>query len=136
MLHDRRVPGSRANVDHLVIGRSGVWVVDSKAYRAPVDVGWRSVRVGGRRMDTAPVAWEAQVVADRLEAEVTPIVAVHAVGLPRRGRRCAGVKVVPAKRLVSRIRRGRRRLTRDQTAYLAARAERTFVPAAHPARYG
>lgn len=32
-LHDRRVPGSRANIDHVVIGPSGVFVVDAKRYQ-------------------------------------------------------------------------------------------------------
>lgn len=31
-LHDRRIPGSRANIDHLVVTRAGVWVVDPKRY--------------------------------------------------------------------------------------------------------
>ena len=31
-LHDRCVPGSRANIDHIVIGPSGVFVVDTKRY--------------------------------------------------------------------------------------------------------
>lgn len=29
-LHDRAIPGSRANIDHLAIAPSGVWVVDAK----------------------------------------------------------------------------------------------------------
>jgi hypothetical protein len=33
VLHDLAVPGSRANLDHLVIGPGGVFVVDSKRYR-------------------------------------------------------------------------------------------------------
>lgn len=33
VLHDRRIPGSRANIDHIVITRAGVWVVDAKRYR-------------------------------------------------------------------------------------------------------
>ena len=33
VLHDLAVPGSRANLDHLVIGPGGVFVVDSKHYR-------------------------------------------------------------------------------------------------------
>ena len=41
VLHDLALPGSRANVDHLVIGPTGVWVVDTKAYRARLDVRWR-----------------------------------------------------------------------------------------------
>ncbi len=33
VLHDRRIPGSRANIDHLVVTSAGVWVVDPKRYR-------------------------------------------------------------------------------------------------------
>lgn len=33
VLHDRRVPRSRANIDHLVVTPAGVWVIDSKRYQ-------------------------------------------------------------------------------------------------------
>jgi len=33
VLHDRAVPGSRANIDHLVVTRRGVYVIDAKRYR-------------------------------------------------------------------------------------------------------
>jgi Nuclease-related domain len=29
-LHDRRIPGSRANIDHVLVAPSGVWVIDAK----------------------------------------------------------------------------------------------------------
>lgn len=32
-LHDRLVPKSRANIDHIVIGPAGVYVIDAKRYR-------------------------------------------------------------------------------------------------------
>ena len=32
-LHDRRMPRSRANIDHIVIAPSGVYVIDTKRYR-------------------------------------------------------------------------------------------------------
>ncbi|MET0989422.1 MAG: nuclease-related domain-containing protein [Glaciihabitans sp.] len=32
VLHDRRIPGSRANIDHMVVGPSGVFVIDAKRY--------------------------------------------------------------------------------------------------------
>lgn len=32
-LHDRRIPGSRANIDHVVIGPAGIYVIDAKRYR-------------------------------------------------------------------------------------------------------
>jgi hypothetical protein len=38
VLHDRALPGSPANLDHLVIAASGVWVVDAKNYRGRVEV--------------------------------------------------------------------------------------------------
>jgi hypothetical protein len=33
VLHDRRIPGSRANIDHIVITRAGIWVIDAKRYK-------------------------------------------------------------------------------------------------------
>ncbi|MBU1227281.1 MAG: NERD domain-containing protein [Actinobacteria bacterium] len=32
VLHDRRIPGSTANIDHIVVGPAGVYVVDTKRY--------------------------------------------------------------------------------------------------------
>jgi hypothetical protein len=32
VLHDRRVPGTRGNLDHLVVGPASVFVVDAKHY--------------------------------------------------------------------------------------------------------
>ena len=32
VLHDRRIPGSRANIDHIVVCPSGVYVIDAKRY--------------------------------------------------------------------------------------------------------
>jgi hypothetical protein len=108
VLHDLALPGSRANVDHLVIGPTGVWVVDTKAYRARLEARWRNVLVGSVPLSTAAVRWEAERVSGLLGAEARPIVAVHGRGLPRRGRRCGGVRVLPATRLVRRLARGRR----------------------------
>ncbi len=36
-LHDRRIPGSRANIDHVVVAPSGVWIVDSESYRGRIE---------------------------------------------------------------------------------------------------
>lgn len=33
MLHDRRIPGSRANLDHIAISPAGVFVIDAKRYQ-------------------------------------------------------------------------------------------------------
>jgi hypothetical protein len=37
VLHDRRIPGSRANIDHIAVTRSGaVWAIDAKNYSGKV----------------------------------------------------------------------------------------------------
>jgi hypothetical protein len=33
VLHDRRIPGTRANIDHLVITPTRIWVIDAKRYK-------------------------------------------------------------------------------------------------------
>ncbi len=33
VLHDRRIPGSRANIDHIVVTPAAVWVIDAKKYK-------------------------------------------------------------------------------------------------------
>lgn len=38
LVHDRRMPGSRANIDHLAIGPGGVTVIDTKRIRGRVHV--------------------------------------------------------------------------------------------------
>ena len=53
-LHDRLIPGTRGNIDHLFIAPTGVWVVDAKSYKGKVarrDSGpiWRRVIGGVRR---------------------------------------------------------------------------------------
>jgi hypothetical protein len=70
-LHDRLIPGTRANIDHLWIAPTGVWIVDSKSYKGKVvkrDVGplWRTeykVYVGGRDRTKLATAMQLQVDA-------------------------------------------------------------------------
>jgi Nuclease-related domain len=33
VLHDRRIPGSKANIDHIAITPGGIWVIDAKRYK-------------------------------------------------------------------------------------------------------
>ena len=33
VLHDRRIPGSKANIDHIVVTPGGIWVIDAKRYK-------------------------------------------------------------------------------------------------------
>jgi hypothetical protein len=38
VLHDRRMPNSRANVDHIAVAPSGVFVIDAKRYKGKIEV--------------------------------------------------------------------------------------------------
>lgn len=33
VLHDRRIPGTRANIDHIAVTCAGIWVIDAKRYK-------------------------------------------------------------------------------------------------------
>ena len=33
VLHDRRIPGTRVNIDHIAVTTAGVWVIDAKHYK-------------------------------------------------------------------------------------------------------
>jgi hypothetical protein len=53
VLHDRHVPRTRANIDHIAIAPSGVWVIDTKRYSGKVEIRNRlfrraELRIAGR----------------------------------------------------------------------------------------
>ncbi|HET7550233.1 MAG TPA: nuclease-related domain-containing protein [Gemmatimonadaceae bacterium] len=88
VLHDRRVEGTRGNIDHLIVGAAGVFVVDAKLYKGLIrirDVGSFFKRderlyVGSRdcsRLATA-MQWQVEAVRNALAAldpvpPVTPV---------------------------------------------------------------
>lgn len=135
VFHDLAVPGSWANIDHLAVGRTGVWVIDTKTTRAPVRARFRSVRLGDRCLPTESVRWQAEVVSDRLGLPVRPLIALRFGStegrvLPRRGVRSGGVRVVPGDDLLRRLKRGRRRLSRSGVEAVAGEVRAMFRPAA------
>jgi hypothetical protein len=102
ILHDVAVPGSRANVDHLVIGPGGVFVVDSKRYRGSVSQSPDGMVWHGRHalaQTLATVWWEAGQVAQALQTDpqvpVTPVLVIHRATVSWGGLWCAGVAIVP-----------------------------------------
>jgi len=48
VLHDRAVPRGQANIDHIAVVPSGVWVIDTKCYRGRVRRARRPGRLAGR----------------------------------------------------------------------------------------
>ena len=130
VFHDLAIPGSNANIDHLAVGPTGVWIIDTKTTRAVPRVGLRSIQLGDRRLEMDSVCWQAQVVSDRLSVKARPVIALHPAAefaqpeprgraIRRRGVRRRGVRVVLVSDLVRRLRRGRRRLGRGDIEELS-----------------
>lgn len=91
VLHDLRLPGSPANIDHLAVGAGGVTVIDTKAWRGRVKILEDGRLWYGRTpLDQmlATVSWLAAEVAVHLGRRlahlvpVEPILCLHGVRLP------------------------------------------------------
>ena len=78
VLHDRRVPATRGNIDHIAIAPAGVFVVDAKAYEGLIEIrnyGWfwkPDWRLTVGRRDKSKLArdmsWQVEAVRSALEA--------------------------------------------------------------------
>lgn len=85
ILHDRCMPASAANIDHLAIAPSGVWVIEAEAQRGIVTVenpflAPPELLIDGRDQTTLVNDLRCQVkVVRRLVAELDPNVAVGGV---------------------------------------------------------
>jgi hypothetical protein len=136
VLHDLAVPGSRANLDHLVIGPGGVFVIDSKQYRGRLQLdGSGRLWHGGYPLAPAlrTVSFEADQAARVLPdpgVAVVPIMAIHGVPVPWGKVVMEGVPVVSARRLPSMLRALPVVLGPERVAGLADQARIRFHPAA------
>jgi Nuclease-related domain len=99
VFHDLAVPGSPANVDHLVIGPSGVFVIDSKQWTGSVHqsadaLAWHNHSPLDRTLDT--VRWEAQTLGRLLGTRIHPLQCVHDAHVHGGDLHAQGVAIVPA----------------------------------------
>jgi hypothetical protein len=136
VLHDLAVPWGRANLDHLVVGPSGVFVIDSKQYRGRLQLD-PSGRLWHGRYPLAPtlqaVSFEADQAAQVLPdpgVAVVPIMAVHGAQVPWGKVVTDGVPVVAARRLPSMLRELPVVLGPERVASLADQARVRFRAAA------
>ena len=137
VLHDRRIPGSRANIDHIAIGPPGVFVIESKDYSGQVSLGGNEIRVNGRRVGWVDqVRRQADAVLAVLPAgeeasptPVTPIICVHRASLPWIRSSAGGVRVVSGSGLEKRLREAPAVLDDDRIREIAAELDRRLRPA-------
>jgi hypothetical protein len=132
VFHDLAVSGSPANVDHLVIGPTGVFVIDSKQWTGSVHQGsdglvWHNHYRLDRTLET--VRWEAEVVGRVLGARAAALLCVHGAHVHGGGLDAQGVAIVPAHLLRSALRYDRV-LSDADVELLATTAWTSLRPAA------
>ncbi|MFN0026054.1 MAG: nuclease-related domain-containing protein [Acidimicrobiales bacterium] len=101
VFHDLCVPGSDANIDHLVVGPTGVWLIDTKAYRAPLRLSggtlWHGKYPVRRELD----AMAGYVVATTsvLRVPLIPVLSFVDGVIPAGARQLNGVHLVALEQL-------------------------------------
>jgi hypothetical protein len=100
MLHDRRVPRTRGNIDHIVIAPAGVFIVDAKNHRGLIEIRDRGgffshdyrLTVAGRDCSRLAdgMGWQVDAVTGALAARgieptppVVPVLCFLSVYWPR-----------------------------------------------------
>jgi hypothetical protein len=135
ILHDLAIPGSQANIDHLVIGPGGVLVIDSKQYRGRLRLDHYGMLWHGRHLlvsalrKTRWAADQADEILGIAEVQISAIVAVHGTSVPWGRVRADGVTVIPARRLPDLLQALPPILGPERVAWLADRARLRFRPA-------
>jgi hypothetical protein len=105
VLHDLAIPGSEANIDHLVLGPGGVLVIDSKQYRGRLRLDAYGMLWHGRHLLVSTLRktrWEADQADEVLgiaDIQVPAVVAIYGANVPWGQVQADGVTVVPAGRV-------------------------------------
>ena len=132
VLHDLAIPGTQANIDHLVIGPGGVLVVDSKQYRGRLRLDRHGMVWHGRQLLVSAlrkVLWAADQADEVLgvaDITVAAIVAVHGASVPWGLLQADGVTILPARRLPNLLQGLPPMLGPERVAWLADRARLRF----------
>ena len=136
VLHDLNIPGTQANIDHLVIGPGGVLVIDSKQYRGRLRLDRYGMIWHGRHLLVSAlrkVLWAADQADEVLgvaDVQVAAVVAVHGTAVPWGRLEIDGVTVIPAPRVPDLLQTLAPVLGPERVAWLADRARLRFRPAA------
>jgi hypothetical protein len=104
VFHDLALPDSPANLDHLVVGPSGVFIVDSKQWAGSVHQSadgliWHNHYRLDRTLAT--LRWQAETLGRLLGIPAAPLISIHGAHVQGGGLHAQGVGVVPASRLRS-----------------------------------
>ncbi|GAA3227096.1 hypothetical protein GCM10020216_042510 [Nonomuraea helvata] len=141
-LHARAIPNSEAQIDHLVVGPTGVYAVDSEKWdkRLPVRVQMGKKLFHGpfdKKARLAEAKWEASQASELItksfgrEVAVVPSLAIYGPPVPWKIMTIRGVDVYQGDR-------ARKWITKRERALTNSEIDRIYDIAAQvlPARYG
>jgi hypothetical protein len=129
ILHDLRMPRSGANIDHVAIGRTGVFVIDTKNVAGWLRIRGEEIWIGGHRVATVgELRKQAAAVEDALGPRLagrglhpTVVLCAHRADLPWLRRSVGGVQLTTGRGLARLLREGTPVLSATEVSDLAAR---------------
>jgi nuclease-like protein len=137
LLHDRQLPGSRANIDHIAIGPSGVYVIDSKNLSGSVGVMNERLFISDHDRQSYIESIHRQAIAtqvalseamNKFRLTVTPVLCIHGARMPIFQKAIAGVRLLSGQDLRRIADKTPILLTADQVQELAHLAEERLRP--------
>jgi hypothetical protein len=143
LLHDRARRGSPANIDHIVVGPGGLWMVETKRWRGKLEAGPHRLRLNGRPVDHVyDQLWRQADVVTRAAGDILPRLGLQArpvlcvegttlVRLPDRwGHRVHGpVEIHDTSTLIRRLRVAPRVLSPEDVSALSRALDQALPPA-------
>jgi hypothetical protein len=132
VLHDLAIPGTQANIDHLVIGPGGVVVIDTKQYRGQLWLDPDGLLWHGRHLlltTLRKLRWaadQADQVLGVADVQILAIMAVHGAKVPWGQLTADGVIVARARRVPDLLQALPTILGPERVAWLADRARLRF----------
>lgn len=138
--HDVKIPGRRANIDHLVIGPTGAFTIETKAVSGKVELRSDEVWLSGRKKNYVTQAWEQAgsvqtVLSDLVSAyaiDVKPLLCFTKAELPLLQDEVAGIPLLGPRGVRRHISKRDQLLNKEQVDKLRGAAiERLRILAPH-----
>jgi hypothetical protein len=126
ILHDRAIPRSRANIDHIVVGPPGVFIVETKNYERKLSRRRKEQFADQAKREAAAVAAVVAPLA------VTPLVCVHRADLGWFKVVVDGVRFVAPRALIKVLRKAPVQLAPEDVNRIAGQIDLALKPASQP----
>jgi hypothetical protein len=135
VLHDRLIPGGRGNIDHLAIGPSGIYVIETKNLKGSVEVTQDKLFISDKPRQGYVEQVYREAVATQialaellnpLRVTVTPVLCIHGAKTPRIDHAVAGVRLLSGSQLRRLAESAPRLLESEDVQLIAREADRRF----------